>query len=250
MRHTKINKIFNSLNWQFLIYFLLFSYIPLIIFSIIGFFVNKSVINDIHNSYLEEINQIELRTVDRFLENRQHKINNLINNSADLSVDDLLKRINEINRQNTAALLETEKVQSRGGSAQVSKADVWYFDEKNRKIYLKFILQNDKSLFVPVDVAEIQKLLHTVSRNYYHEIICRNKSGDIIITENKIFPARNRVPSRYKDFLKTASVLPDNWLLVTYRTSANLYDKLFTFLKEIFIANLITASVFHPLGDG
>ena len=239
MRHTKINKIFNSLNWQFLIYFLLFSYIPLIIFSIIGFFVNKSVINDIHNSYLEEINQIELRTVDRFLENRQHKINNLINNSADLSVDDLLKRINEINRQNTAALLETEKVQSRGGSAQVSKADVWYFDEKNRKIYLKFILQNDKSLFVPVDVAEIQKLLHTVSRNYYHEIICRNKSGDIIITENKIFPARNRVPSRYKDFLKTASVLPDNWLLVTYRTSANLYDKLFTFLKEIFIANLI-----------
>ena len=97
MRYLKIKKIFSSLNWQFLTYFLLFSYIPLIIFSIIGFFVNKSVINDIHNSYLEEINQIELRTVDRFLENLQHKIDVIISNSDDLSVNDLLKKVNEIN---------------------------------------------------------------------------------------------------------------------------------------------------------
>ena len=128
---------------------------------------------------------------------------------------------------------------SVGLSDKISKADVWYFDENDGLIYLKFKPRRDNILFFPVDVTEIQKLLQAVSRNYYHEIVCRNKNGDIIITENEIFRKKDRVPSRYKDFLKISSVLPDNWLLVTYRTSANLYDKLFTFLKEIFIANLI-----------
>ena len=43
---------FKSLKLQFVFYFLIFSFIPLVIFSILGFFLNRVIIENIHTSYL------------------------------------------------------------------------------------------------------------------------------------------------------------------------------------------------------
>ena len=245
MTNIKIKEFFGSLKLQFLTYFLLFSYIPLIIFSIIGFFVNKSVINDIHKSYLEEINQLERQSIERFFQNHKQEVNRLIEASDGLSMQQLMKKIAEANGQGAVIVLSAEGAQSSSGKISdylircLQQTNGRCVDEKNGKIYIGTTIEKDRKVFIPLNIDEIQKLLRTVSKKYYHEVHILGENGSIIITEKKVFPEGQSLPARYKDFLKTSTQMQDGWSLVTYRTSANIYDKLFTFLKEIFIANLI-----------
>ncbi len=243
MKKMKYKKIFHSLNGQFFAYFLLFSYIPLIIFSIIGFFVNKCVINDIHSGYLREINKIELQTINRFVENRQQKIKALIQKYDGQPEDELIKKIESAYGKNIVIIKDNSSAENKKEALTTIQmqeiGEDCYFDEKKDKIYLASTVTDNKKVFIAFDVAELQKLLHAVSVNYYHEIICDGSYGKIVITESKILPAESANVTRYKEYLKIRSELQGNVMLVTYRTSSNLYDKLFTFLKEIFIANLI-----------
>jgi len=53
MSSQKLKSIIGGLNLQFIAYFLLFAYLPLLSFSIIGYHLNKRLIRQVHEQNLE-----------------------------------------------------------------------------------------------------------------------------------------------------------------------------------------------------
>jgi len=244
MKNSQSKNIFSGVNWQFLSYFLLFSYIPLMIFSIIGFFVNKSVIKDIHNNYLQEINHIELYNINKFFKKKEQVFNNIIENDQNDLPGELTKKFDKIESAGDVILVHKgEFINDNKYLEQLKnifrKEKKYYLDTTSNKIYIKLALRENSSLYVPVHINEIQQFLYSINPDYSNEIVYMDDGKEIIITEKEVILHNTARLPRYAHFLQKASIINKNWKIVTYRSSDKIYNKLFTFLKEIFIANII-----------
>ncbi len=232
------------MNWQFLSYFLLFSYIPLTIFSIIGFFVNKSVIKDINDTYLQEINQIERLNINKFFNIKDNMIWDIIGNDQYELSQELIGKLNKVNNAGNVILISGGRVLNEDKVSEYlkkifKKEQKYYIDTLSNSVYFRLTLKEDKNLFIPIGIKEIQQLLYSGNPDYSNEIVFMDDKSNIIITENKIILSGKDMVPRNEGFLQKTSKLSENWKVVTYRSSSNIYDKLFTFLKEIFIANIL-----------
>lgn len=69
-----VKNLFQRLNVQFILYFLLFSYVPLLLFSVLGYFLNKNLISRVYQSVLAEANLLVTQRVEDYLEASERRV--------------------------------------------------------------------------------------------------------------------------------------------------------------------------------
>ena len=76
MNHLMIKKlaqnltIFNRLNSKIVTYFLAFAFLPLLVFSIFGYYLNKDLITKINLSHLQSLNTTTAKEINLYLQSK------------------------------------------------------------------------------------------------------------------------------------------------------------------------------------
>jgi len=73
-KHRQSLTIFNKLNTKIVIYFLSFAFLPLLIFSIFGYYLNKDLITRINNNNLRSLNTAASKELEIYLQSKQRII--------------------------------------------------------------------------------------------------------------------------------------------------------------------------------
>ena len=72
--HNQKATILNKSNTRIIIYFLAFAFLPLLLFSIFGYLLNKNLLTGINIAQLQSLNQSSAKQIETYLHYKQHII--------------------------------------------------------------------------------------------------------------------------------------------------------------------------------
>jgi signal transduction histidine kinase len=237
---AKIFKIprLSGLNFQFISYFLLFAYIPLFIFSIFGYYLNKNILENAYKKHLIELNQITARNIAEYIERKAENVN-----TAHYFLSEIGNEENDYIEQ----LIESTGIDTVfifGISSSITpNLDVVSIEIYNNYLSIP-IISNNIRLCVGIHLDTLKKLLLSYDNRISHffklsdeektipelavftseveEII---ESGKTVIVNDTSIAARSSVKNKLQ-------------LISVYSNREN-YAELREFLFEIIIANIL-----------
>jgi signal transduction histidine kinase len=71
--------IFQRLNTKIVVNFIFFAFLPLLIFSLLGYFLNKDLITDINSDHLRSLNISVVKSFDLYFQLKKHLLKNVLN---------------------------------------------------------------------------------------------------------------------------------------------------------------------------
>lgn len=224
----------SGINLQFVIYFLLFSYVPLLIFSVFGYFLNKRIIRDAHQLHLKQITGLSaqnLRTYQNYLQSelRNVMLFHLHTGSAIEKIlvvfPDMASKFNQVtiiqDDSITASFGEKTGVDFSAPSKNLSLVDSKY-------LLIAYKYDDENQAYGLVDANKIREILPGLIR--MDRVYLQNDFGILRIFDGTFSADDEHLESLYP--------MHDGWILKIQRSTEKLYRELQRFLIEIILANL------------
>lgn len=247
MSGLKWKKIIGGLNFQFIAYFLLFAYLPLLAFSIIGYHLNKRLISQVHQDNLLIQTQKTERHIRDFFAMKKEKIRQLYEIGHLYVGPDHLPEFSAVLISNGTEItpyktsLEGELLPL---DSLVLKANPLYYDPNSNQVFFKFLLDKGIIVWAGLPAKVLRNLLR--SDDPHTRFLLRLDEGGSRITlegdfHHKPLSEEWSLFSILRDdqILECSLPVLQNWSVVATRSAQGLYADLEKFLKEIFLGNLI-----------
>ncbi len=255
---------FSGLNLRFIFYFLVFSYVPLLIFSSLGYYVNKNLIRRVHEDKLDDVAREKYDRLYDFIEEKKQALvkfyeikaqynlsGPLFSDAGDMEIVRKLAGINSLYYINRETLTVKPEV-----SSQLQKALVQSFQKDSNFFYLRSMDQFfvghelDQNLTVLAGISTDKLQSHLVSRNKNTRFfLLSHQKGFIISADSlKSLPVAEKLPSQkaplfknggHPEHLSKVYVLDGHWQFVALKPVQGIYQELNRFLFEIVLANLV-----------
>lgn len=245
---------FQGLKFQFIFYFLIFSFVPLMIFSILGFFLNRMIIEKIYLSNLQQSSIHVSQQIKEYFKAKDQLANSLFVNfgyKKALSDKGLL-----FEKADISSIYELPKVvifkdQLKISKEVISEEVIEYLKSTLGKenyfvviipglqIFFKSKLNDQFTLFQSINLKELQLLLDHPDRALNNSLLSRTENFHITADSIKLTDNYQQV-SEQKGMLKARQQnINDDLLLLTSKSRAGIDNELKLFLTEILIANFI-----------
>lgn len=245
---------FQGLKFQFIFYFLIFSFVPLMIFSILGFFLNRMIIEKIYLSNLQQSSIHVSQQIKEYFKAKDQLANSLFVNfgyKKALSDKGLL-----FEKADISSIYELPKVvifkdQLKISKEVISEEVIEYLKSTLGKenyfvviipglqIFFKSKLNDQFTLFQSINLKELQLLLDHPDRALNNSLLSRTENFHITADSIKLTDNYQQV-SEKKGMLKARQQnINDDLLLLTSKSRAGIDNELKLFLTEILIANFI-----------
>ncbi len=256
---------FRGLNTQFIIYFLLFSYIPLFFFSIVGYYLNKDIIRKVYENSLLETNKSVAGRVEDFISSKKEIIRNLYD--TDLGQDSILEpehfglSLSQLKEFDLIFFVHNNKSYLVKGISSGLENEIRDLDILNNSVvFLEskelFILRmnpgDDLVVYTGFGPSQIQKILKSFNKDSDHTITLK-RSGMIIsagaVESIKAAEQKDSFLKKPKDsfdeifydppYIHQESIIGDDWTVRSTKFASGFYKELRKFLIEILIANIL-----------
>ena len=247
MLFQKWKRFLGGLNLQFIAYFLLFAYIPLLAFSIIGYHLNKRLIYQVHQDHLKVISLKATQHINDYLTLEKNKISQLysikhLNEEPDhlpeLTAIALLKDGKTFSIKNNTNLLQNDI------NSLVAKPDSIFFADSGNYFFFSRLVDADTKIWAALPNTVLESLLCSEDPYTSFEIRSGSDKRVVALKGQQIHPDSVDTSSlfsllRNNDPLVHSNNLIGSWTLVATRSAQGIYGELDNFLREIFLANLI-----------
>ena len=248
-------RMFKSLKFQFVFYFLIFSFVPLVIFSILGFFLNRSIIENMHRENLQETGIQISSELKNFFQIKDQLARSLFVNygyRSKLADEGLLFEKADISSIYKLPEVVIFKNLNKISHTVISPEKEAYFqqclDDKNysliilpeKKLYYRTRINDQIQLFQSVDVNELKEILDYPEATLNAQLISR--AGNFLISKDTIsFTTKYQKDSGQDENLITSDPIniTDDIILFCSKSRAGIDSALLSFLTEILIINFI-----------
>ena len=248
-------RIFQGLKFQFVFYFLIFSFIPLVIFSVLGFFLNRIIIENIHQTNLQQTGVHLSKQINSYFAAKDQLANSLfINYKYQHKFFDEEKLDEKIDIPSYHKATEVIIFKDRFNvSEQETYTEITDYlqtslDNENynlvitpgKRLFYKSKINEQFSLFQSFELDELYSIL-----DYPDQAMCArlvSKAGNFSISaDTVIFTKKYQQNSEQEDETLIADPLNiSNDLILFYSKSRTGIDsELKSFLTEILIANFV-----------
>ncbi len=247
MSGQKWKSLIGGINLQFIAYFLLFAYLPLLSFSIIGYHLNKRLIRQVHEQNIEILCKKTTRHLLDYFALKKEKIRQLyeighLNGNKDhlpeIGSAALWKKGHFTPLKNMSdSLAQKLKRQSQNNY-------VLYLDSDTEQLFFSTSPGRNVLVWASLPLRVIRRLLRSEDP---HTKFCINSNsentsitveGEQAISDvqekRSVFSIlRNDTDFEYK------VPLVNSWTVTAVRSAQGVYGELEHFLKNIFIANIV-----------
>lgn len=254
-KHSQNSTIFTRLNTRIVIYFLAFAFLPLLSFSILGYYLNKELITRINMNQLESINESSAKQFDAYLVYKsqilKHAYSDFKNSKKTKSLSNFLKSYNKNNSDFSKIEVADSEIFASGKYFETNESvsDTLFpilYETDNYSIIGYQSLPEMRELF-QLNVKEIQNIAYILNnKKKLTEFTIKSLNNDEISTlMSHIQRAENHEVHNFEDDTKYIYAFTflrsNNILFITKVDKQSFYTELVTFRNIILIANIIFA---------
>ncbi|MBN2709675.1 MAG: HAMP domain-containing protein [Calditrichaceae bacterium] len=238
-KFTKPNSIFSGLNFQFVFYFLMFSYVPLLFFSILGYVLHREIIRNAHQQYLDQIGELSARNIKTYQVYQKADMQKLYRFYTSVSKDtQSLKTVfnDFLSKFHSISLIHKNNPVFSFGKSAIADLSIG-LNHKNiiSRKYLAISYKSDEENGVIglVDSCGIKEILPAISNI---DIIRLREKNDIF---NLCIPSfSGNAKASHRGYLTSEVAIGPSLNIVIQRSENQLYNELRNFLYKIIIADL------------
>jgi len=256
MPKIPVRKFFYGLNIQFIIYFLLFAYVPLLIFSIIGYFLNINIIQHVHEQNLDEVSGLAVARLNDYFDSKERELRKVFLLSKGLENPEkfFIGALERDNAYAQALLLKKGRIRYDKNVADSLKKilsglpdgyKIW-FDKHSGKFFLYNQLPEGYAVWCSLPEQELARRIYSLNYQVRFEIFNKQNKYEIAVNP----PGEPKVDNGSKSvilnlliasppYIKTEMEINKNWALRTIKSKYHVFGALIKFLQRIFVANLI-----------
>ncbi len=256
---NKLLRIKNSgLNLRFFVYFLLFAYVPLLIFSVVGYFLNRQILKQIYlkdqEQYLatwkknyHQIIDVERAVYSILLDNLAHpeEIFQLKRSQSAIVSEPFALKINDrlLVPQNVESKVLKKIEQAFNAPGNL------YFNLQDATFWLRLTLGKNRALLVKYPLHNLLTMDFAVQQNTRLYLI--SETDGVVISKQEIRLFDKDPPLRIPQMQSFFKELKENdqwvtivddfepgWKVAFLRSTDTIFEPLKTFLVQIIIANL------------
>ena len=254
---AQIVTIFQRLNTKIVIYFLSFAFLPLLIFSIFGYYLNKDLISRINLEHLRSLNTATAKEFDLYIQSKSRIIMQILkdykSSGKTISLQSFLNSRKDQTKDFIKLYLPAVEIDSTVGAPVVPESDI--------DNYLGLLFTFDgKRIIGYVPIAEIRKLINSnvediqnivyflnfkkkLTKNVY-EPIEKNEFSLLNRSLSKTDTSTAEYFFNEKEYLACSTFIPDQNILFITRIDARIiYTELISFRNKIFLANIAFAMI-------
>ncbi len=235
---TKNSRIplFFGLNRQFIIYFLIFAYVPLFVISVFGYFLNRDILEASYEQKLVETNRMLNSRITDYFEHKQA--------IARSTVYAFLAAAGTENINFKEPLLR-ETVLHAG-------FDTLQFTDAEKTGTFPALRENDNYVFIPVSFQKVHFWAGVAVDSFRNLLQQKDSStghGILVSGQRLVTAFASDAPDQQvlnvaltddaSEALVVSSGLFPDWKLVSVRETTGLFGELKTFLFEIIIGNIL-----------
>ncbi len=248
----KIKK--SGLNLRFLVYFLLFAYVPLTIFSVVGYFLNRRILKQIYLQDQKRYVQVWENNYRRILKSEKAFYSTLINNLKDPTLLFSESSANQFLISKPLALFEENRLRvsisedklvlQQLQEAFSAKSDL-YFNFKRTDFWLRLQLNKNLTLLVTYPIHQLLDI--SFSQQPDARISLISEKDKLIISKQKIRVFEKSGIQNWQNFinalknnenwLTVIDTFEPGWQVVFQRNTNTIFLPLKKFLIQIIFAN-------------
>lgn len=247
-----------DLNLRFLVYFLLFAYVPLTIFSVVGYFLNRRILQQIYSHDQQQYVLSWQKNYQRIVEGEKAVYSILLKNLDDP------EKIFEIEHPDAAfvsrpiALFKNGQLIASTGQMNDLKSDLNWILQSKSNLYFNL---NDNTFWFRLQINAGQILIvkypvHNLLTNEFlihqnTQIYLISEEQGVVISKQEIKLFDQNLDLRKKqmtDFLQSLTQNPEwltvvsnfepGWKVAYQRSTKAIFSPLKKFLLQIIVANL------------
>ncbi|HHJ52163.1 MAG TPA: HAMP domain-containing sensor histidine kinase [Caldithrix abyssi] len=257
MTKLPVRKFFYGLNIQFIVYFLLFSYVPLLIFSIIGYFLNKNIIQTVHEKNLNEVSGLAISRLHDYFDSVEENLRQVFYFSDIRSPRQSRIFLTRLSRwDSTAALAFFHKNKLIGTLnvpghvfnqiKQLNESCRLCYDGDEGNFFLFVQLPEGYWAWVKLPYARVKERLRSLNAQVEFRLVHRTNGETVeFYWPGQQPPERNfrsallELFVQNPPYIETTMSITHNWQLVTRKSKYLVFRGLLHFLQRIFLADLI-----------
>jgi signal transduction histidine kinase len=251
----------SGLNTRFILYFLLFSFAPLFVFSILGYYLNRNIIRQIHSSLMDDEISARIEHIADYLAAQNRESASLIHRLL-AEKNQLVPESESIQSSSSGdcyVIFAADRQCINHGLSQPAVAELEKMTgasqrlvcvKSTRQLFIKYQAQGH-TLFRSADQHQNRQMLHSDNRNRSFELLLN--SSNIVIKEDSAGvnltlhpPVANSSDNPYLDviFRSPATIVRDRpidevWTLRLTQSTHGMFGELEEFLNQIIAANLV-----------
>ena len=244
-KYTKIqflSRWFRGLNTKIIIYFISFGFLPLLVFSVLGYYLNKDMITRVNNDNLRNVNKSYAGELQRYL---RHKSEIL----------DIAFSKNRKNNTDTYVIIESEFVEvvRESGDQELSLIRM---HEYSNLPFVRYTDKNGSEYRGYLALADFQSLISSNISQYEHRIYLPEQyllisprditaiSAEEILRITEISNSFAKIKREENDnFIAYYSLNEFGYTLTTSINASVFYAELESFRNKIFLGNAVLAFV-------
>ncbi len=248
----------SGLNLRFLVYFLLFAYVPLTIFSVVGYFLNRRILQQIYTHDQQQYVLSWQKSYQRIIEGEKAVYSILLKNLDDP------EKIFEIEHPDAAfvsrpvALFNNGQLIASTGQKNDLKSDLTkvfqnksnlYFNLKDNTFWLRLPITDGQILIVKYPVHNLLTNEFLIHQNTQIYLLSEEQGVVISKQEIRLFDQNFELrKEQMTDFLQSLAQNPEwltvvsnfepGWKVAYQRSTKDIFSPLKKFLLQIIVANL------------
>lgn len=252
--------LFSGLNIRFVTYFLLFSYVPLVIFSVLGYYLNRNIIRQIHVNNLAEQARLSNEQIENYLELLTDEIINLVEHRPMvIQSPHLATQLEQSGFFEMVIIFENKKV-IHGSANHVhemttimegnEKRGKFLFSPIQKKVYINCPVNEKIQVLAALNSSAQAALLNPPQQNVSMELISERQSirlsGEgvsplsLLNSETNTVQRRGTIGDIFYNPLQISAEYPmsTDWSIHLSKSTNGIYGALRLFLNQIIAANL------------
>ncbi len=261
LKRLQILTIFKRLNTKIVIYFLSFAFLPLLIFSILGYYLNKDLITRINSNQLKSLNSSYAAELRLFFKYKRGIINHAVSDSeGSVKTGSLQEFLNNYNIIDTK-FLRLRVVPSSGMTETPGSLRNILVTENSPAVYYNtgdhwvvgYLHQDEITDLLKSNVKEIQNIAYFLisEKKVRHSSIESFEFNEIKSIVNRAgaeISHAEEVTIETPVFLYSYTLIDDeNVLLITKIETQKFYNELIAFRNKILFANILFALILVTL---
>ncbi len=257
MNKLPVRRFFYKLNIQFVVYFLLFSYVHLLIFSIIGYFLNKNIIQTVHEKNLNEVSGLAVSRLNDYFDSVEENLRQVFYFSEienPRQSEKFLTHLSKWSPSSSLALFYKNKLigtlnVAAEVTAQMEKLEdtcQLCFDASAGNFYLFVKLPEGYWAWVQLPYEKVKNRLKSLNSQVEFRLVHRTNGETVEFSWPGQWPREQGVSSALLElfvqnppFIETTMSVTSNWYLVTRKSKFLVFKGLLHFLEQIFLADFI-----------
>ena len=238
-KFTKSNSPFSGLNFQFVFYFLIFSYVPLLFFSILGYVLNREIIRNAHQQYLDQVGELSAWNIKTYLVYQKADMQKIYRFYTSVSQDtQSLKTVfsDFLSKFHSLSLIYENSPVFSFGKSTIADLSIG-LDHRNiinrKYLAISYKADAESGVIGLVDSCGIKEILPAISNI---DKIRLSEENDIL---NLCIPSYSGIGETSQQGYLTSEVAIGSSLSIIIQQSENqLYNELRNFLYKIIIADI------------